>query len=157
LQPFILGGGQEMQRRAGTENVAGIVGFARALQLAMDEYEESRNHIQGLKSTLAEGLKEIEGVTFNCDPQEGLYTVLSVNFPKTEESEWLLMNLDKQGICVSGGSACSGGRQSHVIKLLNLGDVVTVRFSFAVSNTMEEVNKVLEVIRVLLGERFFAE
>lgn len=153
IKPFIFGGGQERNMRAGTENVYGIVGFARALELAMRDYEKHSAYIDGLKHYMMDALKKnIEGVSFNCGPS-ALYTVLSVCFPKTEKSEYLLMNLDMNNICASGGSACSSGADagSHVMKALNRNENhVTVRFSFSKYNTKEEVDQVVEKLKELL-------
>jgi cysteine desulfurase len=94
----------------------------------------------------------IPGVTFNCNV-DGLYTVLSASFPKTDKSEFLLFNLDINNICVSGGSACSSGADigSHVIGALHPGsEKVTVRFSFSKFNTKEEVDRVVEKLKELL-------
>lgn len=153
IKPFIFGGGQERNMRAGTENVYGIVGFAKALDIAMDDYEKESNYIRKLKLYMAEKLKEnIPGVSFNCG-DDALYTVLSVCFPKTDHSEFLLLNLDINNICASGGSACSSGANagSHVMKALNKEDhYTTVRFSFSKYNTIDEVDKVVEKLKELL-------
>lgn len=152
INPFIFGGGQERNMRAGTENLYGIVGFAKALEMAMANYETDSRYIQSLKKYMIEQLqKNIKGVQFNGD-QEGkcLYTVLSAGFPKTEKSEMILFNLDMQGICVSGGSACSSGADqgSHVIRAINNNpNLVTVRFSFSKHNTKEEVDTVINKIK----------
>jgi cysteine desulfurase len=148
IKPFIFGGGQERNMRAGTENLYGIVGFAKALELAMKNFETESSYIQSLKNYMTEQLRaNIKGVQFNGD-QEGrcLYTVLSVAFPKTEKSEMILFNLDMNHICVSGGSACSSGADvgSHVIRALNNNpNLVTVRFSFSKHNTKAEVDAVI--------------
>ncbi|HVK97141.1 MAG TPA: cysteine desulfurase family protein [Flavisolibacter sp.] len=153
IKPFIFGGGQERNMRAGTENVYGIVGFAKALEIAMRDYEEKSRYIQELKDYMAEQLKKhIEGVDINCGP-DSLYTVLSVCIPKTTKSEFLLMNLDINNICASGGSACSSGVDvgSHVMQALNKTDKwVTVRFSFSKYNTKEEVDQVVAKLKELL-------
>lgn len=153
IKPFIFGGGQERNMRAGTENVYGIVGFAKALEIAMRDYEETRNFIQDLKRYMMQQVKtNVEGASFNCG-EDALYTVLSICFPKTEKSEFLLMNMDMNNICVSGGSACSSGADadSHVMRALNKTDKwVTVRFSFSKYNTKEEVDIVVEKIKELL-------
>ena len=153
IKPFIFGGGQERNMRAGTENVYGIVGFAKALEIAMRDYEMTSAYIDGLKHYMSDQLKKnIEGVSFNCGPNS-LYTVLSACFPKTEKSEFLLMNLDINNICASGGSACSSGADaaSHVMQALNKTDqYVTVRFSFSKDNTKEEVDRVVEKLKELL-------
>lgn len=154
-KPFIYGGGQERNMRAGTENLYGIIGFARALELAMTNHEKDSTYIQSLKTYMIEQLKEkISGVEFNGDQQGScLYTVLSAAFPKTEKSEMILFNLDMSGICVSGGSACSSGADqgSHVIRAINNNpNLVTVRFSFSKYNTKEEVDAVVEKVKELI-------
>ena len=155
IQPYIFGGGQERNMRAGTENLYGIVGFAKALELAMKNYETDSQYIQSLKTYMIQQLRnEIKGVQFNGD-QEGkcLYTVLSVAFPKTERSEMILFNLDINHICVSGGSACSSGADvgSHVIRAINNNpNLVTVRFSFSKHNTKEEVDAVVSKLKELI-------
>jgi cysteine desulfurase len=153
IKPFILGGGQERNMRAGTENVYGIVGFAKALEIAMRDYEQTSAYIDELRHYMTEQLrKNFEGVSFNNGPNS-LYTLLSVCFPKTEKGEFLLMNLDINNICASGGSACSSGADvgSHVMKALNKSDkYVTVRFSFSKYNTKEEVDMVVEKLKELV-------
>jgi len=153
IQPFIFGGGQERNMRAGTENVYGIVGFARALEIAMRDYEAVSTYIKELRAYMKGELeKHFEEVSFNS-PEDSLYTVLSVCFPKTERSDFLLMNLDINKICASGGSACSSGADagSHVMKALNKNDDhVTVRFSFSKYNTKEEIDKVVEKLKELM-------
>jgi len=101
IHPYIHGGSQERNMRAGTENVYGIVGFARALELATASYEEDSTYIKGLKVYMMEQLKrQLKGISFNGDTLgRSLYTVLSVSFPKTEKSEMLLFNLDINHIC----------------------------------------------------------
>ena len=155
IKPFIFGGGQERNLRAGTENLYGIVGFAKALELAMTNFEKDSTYIQSLKTYMIGQLREkIKGVHFNGD-QEGrcLYTVLSVAFPKTEKSEMILFNLDINHICVSGGSACSSGADvgSHVIRAINNNpNLVTVRFSFCKHNTKQEVDAVVAKLTELI-------
>lgn len=154
-RPFIYGGGQERNMRAGTENLQGIVGFARALELAMEHYESESQYIQSIKTYMIGELKKnIPGVQLNGD-QEGkcLYTVLSAAFPKTERSEMILFNLDINHICVSGGSACTSGADvgSHVIRAVNNNpNLVTVRFSFSKHNTRKEVDTVISKLKDLI-------
>lgn len=145
ISPFIHGGGQERNMRAGTENIYGIVGFAKALELAMANYEEERHHIEGLKQYMLGQLKEkVEGLVVHGDPEgRSLYAVLNVGIPKTERTEMLLFNMDVHHICVSGGSACTSGADagSHVIRGLGgKGDVVPIRFSFSKWNTRDEID-----------------
>ncbi|HEX6430050.1 MAG TPA: cysteine desulfurase family protein [Niastella sp.] len=153
VQPLIYGGAQERNLRAGTENVYGIVGFARALELAMESYDKESDYISRLKAYMKQQLiNKIPGVGFNS-PERSLYTVLSVCFPRSSRSESLLLELDIAGICVSGGSACSSGdlKGSHVISALQKNnDCTTVRFSFSKYNSMSEVDKAIEVLQQLL-------
>ena len=155
ISPYIHGGSQERNMRAGTESVYGIVGFAKALELATAGYEADSSYIKGLKVYMMEQLKkQMKGISFNGDPLgRSLYTVLSVSFPKTEKSEMLLFNLDINHICASGGSACTSGAEqgSHVIRAINNNpNQVTVRFSFCRHNTREEVDTVVAKLRDLI-------
>jgi cysteine desulfurase len=155
IHPFIHGGSQERNMRAGTENVYGIVGFARALELATAGYEADSAYVKGLKVYMMEQLKrQMKGISFNGDPLgRSLYTVVSVSFPKTEKSEMLLFNLDIHHICASGGSACTSGAEqgSHVIRAINNNpNQVTVRFSFSRHNTREQVDVVVARLKELI-------
>lgn len=155
IKPFVHGGSQERNMRAGTENLYGIVGFAKALQLATEQHEQNSAYIKGLKLYMMERLKKnVKGVSFNGDPLgRSLYTVLSVSFPKTEKSEMILFNLDINHICASGGSACTSGADqgSHVIRAINNNpNQVTVRFSFSKHNTKEEIDVVVEKLKELI-------
>jgi cysteine desulfurase len=155
IHPYIHGGGQERNMRAGTENLYGIVGFARALELATAAYEADSAFIKGIKIYMMEQLKrQLKGISFNGDPiGRSLYTVLSVSFPKTEKSEMLLFNLDIHHICASGGSACTSGAEqgSHVIRAINNNpNQVTVRFSFSKHNTREQVDLVVAKLKELI-------
>ena len=155
INPFLHGGAQERNMRAGTENVYGIVGFAKALELSTQNHDTDKAYISGLKKYMYDSLVEnIPTVSFNGDPfGESLYTLLSVNFPKNQKTEMLLFNLDIQHICASGGSACSSGAQqgSHVIAALQKpSDIVTVRFSFSKYNTTQEIDTVVTTLTTLL-------
>jgi cysteine desulfurase len=152
---MVHGGAQERNMRAGTENLYGIVGFAKALELATDQFEKDSTYIQGLKRYMMEQLEQnIAGVTFNGDPLgSALYTVLSVNFPASSKSEMLLFNLDIHHICASGGSACSSGANagSHVIRAINNNpDITTVRFSFSKHNTKNEIDVVVAKLKEMI-------
>lgn len=154
IHPLIHGGGQERNMRAGTENLYGIIGFAKALEIATDQHEQDKQHILGLKKYLKEQLlKEIPGVVFNGDPDgDSLYTVLSVGFPQNDKTDMLLFNLDIRNICVSGGSACSSGANqgSHVITALKKEPQATIRFSFSKYNKKEEIDTLLSNLKELL-------
>ncbi len=157
IKPLLNGGAQERNMRAGTENLYGIVGFARALELAMQRYEEDSKKIAELKSYLCKQITDhFEGVRCNGDADgSSLYTVLNVSFPRNEKSEMLMFNLDMAGICVSGGSACSSGASSvsHVIKALYNGqseNMVPIRFSFSRHNTLAEADEVIAKLKELV-------
>jgi cysteine desulfurase len=155
ISPLVHGGAQERNMRAGTENLYGIVGFAKALALATENHEKDSAYIKDLKKYMHDELiAHIPGVSFNGDTfGESLYTLLSVNFPKNEKSEMMLFNLDIHHICASGGSACSSGAQqgSHVINALNKGnDIATIRFSFSKNNTKTEIDTVIQTLKELL-------
>lgn len=134
------GGAQERNMRAGTENLHGIVGLAKALEIAYRDLGEHQRHIQTLKDRMMQRLKEkIPGVGFNGDASNhGLYTVLSVCFPENGRSEMLLYNLDIEGVACSGGSACSSGSNtgSHVLRTLYPERPgANIRFSFSRFNS----------------------
>lgn len=155
IHPYIHGGSQERNMRAGTENVYGIVGFAKALELAMARLETERKEIGKLREYMASQLKlAIPDVLFNGDAFGNcLYTVLSVSFPKSEKSEMLLFNLDINHICASGGSACTSGAEqgSHVIMAIYpKSNRVTVRFSFNQHNSEQEVDRVVSKLKELI-------
>ena len=150
ISPLLYGGSQERNMRAGTENVMGIVGLGKAVEIAYEKLEHEMEYIKGLRDFMKAELEEsIPNIEFNGDPEgESLYTVLNVSFPCTT-NEMLLTNLDILGICASGGSACSSGVDlgSHVLQAIN-SDVsrTPVRFSFSKFNTKEEVVTVLDKI-----------
>lgn len=155
IKPFIDGGAQERNMRGGTENLYGIVGMASALKKKMELREAQEQHIRNLRDHLLQGLQErIPGIVFNGDPfGESHYKILSVNFPASAKSDMLLLNYDIEGISVSGGSACSSGADagSHVLDALKPGDpATTIRFSFSHHNTLQEMERVLEVTEKLL-------
>lgn len=155
INPLIYGGSQERNMRGGTENVYGIAGLAKALELAYGHMEEHHAHIQGIKDYFIARLKEsIPGVGFNgSSAGDSLYTVLNVLFPKSENAEMLLFNLDIAGISASGGSACASGSNqgSHVLRGIKSDmERPSVRFSFSKYNTKEEVDYTIEKLATLL-------
>jgi cysteine desulfurase len=158
ISPFITGGAQERNMRGGTENVYGIIGLAKALELAYANLEQEQKHIQDLKTYMIEKLRaNIDGITFNGDTEgRSLYTVLNANFPPTPIAEMILFKLDIAGISCSGGSACSSGSNvgSHVLGALNVSpDRPSVRFSFGKQNTKEEVDFVVEKLKEMLAPK----
>ncbi|MBC7399211.1 MAG: cysteine desulfurase [Mucilaginibacter sp.] len=157
IKPLIYGGAQERNMRGGTENVYGIVGLAKALEMAYADMEQHRQHIQGLKSYMKDQLIEaIPGVKFNgeTDEDKSLYTVLNVSFPETDMADMLLFNLDIAGISASGGSACSSGTDigSHVLTGIRASSTrPSVRFSFSKYNTKDEIDFVVNKVRDLFA------
>lgn len=146
IKPYIHGGAQERNIRGGTENLHGIIGVAKALELAYIEMNQNKNHIDNLKSILISELKaQIADVQFNgnCnDLSKSLNKIVSITLPKSQNSDLILFNLDIEGIYVSGGSACTSGSLigSHVLHALNPGSENTViRFSLSKYNTVEEI------------------
>jgi len=153
IQPLIHGGAQERNMRGGTENIYGIIGLAKALEIAYHGLDEHRNHIKNLKARLITQLSEkIPEVRFNGnsgDVENSLYTVLNVSFPPHPDNEMLLFNLDIEGISCSGGSACSSGTNlgSHVLNNLEIdSNRANVRFSFSRFTTEQEIEKTMEVL-----------
>lgn len=148
IQPLIHGGAQERNMRGGTENVIGIIGIAKALEIAYEDMAEHKIHVEAIKKHFIQSLTlEIPGVEFNglsADLDKSLYTVLSVSLPPSEaNSGMLLFNLDLEGVSASGGSACSSGATvgSHVLRAINhTPERDAVRFSFSRFNTIEEVD-----------------
>ena len=155
INPMIFGGSQERNMRGGTENVYGIIGLAKSLEIAYEEMEEHHEYIQGLKTYMMEELvKNVPGIEFNgeTDPEKSLYTVLNVSFPEMEMAEMLLFSLDIAGISASGGSACSSGTNigSHVLNGIHANpDRPAVRFSFSKLNTREEIDYVVGKVKEL--------
>ena len=150
LIPRFFGGAQERRRRAGTENVLGIVGFGKAAEIAGQKRREHRATMEGLRKLF---LKELQkrGTrhVINGDPDRSLPHIVNVSFPGTD-SETLLMNFDLEGIACASGSACTSGtlEVSHVLKAMNLPDEVTksaIRLSFGWENTEEEVRQAAQI------------
>ena len=158
INQLIHGGSQERDMRGGTENVYGIIGLAKALEIAYRDMDAHTRHIRGLKSRMIAKLRElIPGVSFNGDsenPDRSLYTVLNVSLPESDENDMILFNLDLQGISASGGSACSSGAStgSHVLNALypesRRG---AIRFSFSKYNTTEEIDQAVIKLSQICG------
>lgn len=158
IKPFIDGGSQERNMRGGTENIYGIVGLAKALNLACENMEEKRQHIEAVRSHMIQELTtNFEDIQFNGD-YDGKYhyKVLSVSFPPSPKSDLLLLNLDIAGISASGGSACSSGAEqgSHVLSACNCeAGRKTIRFSFSPMNTIAEVDFLIEELKKIMPEK----
>lgn len=159
LSPFIHGGAQERNMRGGTENVYGIVGLAKALEICYADMEAHQKHIFEIKNYLKQRLIDtIPGIEFNGEVsfEKSLYTVLNCMFPAHPDAEMLLFNLDILGIAASGGSACSSGSNqgSHVLRGIGADmSRASVRFSFCKYNTKEEIDIVVEKLNKLLNTK----
>lgn len=157
IHPLIDGGSQERNMRAGTENIAGIVGLGKAMQLAYAELAEDVAHITSLKQYMRERLQDIcPDVKFNGHPDKSLYTVLNVSFPPGPYTELMIMSLDIAGISASGGSACSSGAesQSHVLEAIHHpAERKAVRFSFGRTTTKEDIDFTVEQLSCILDSQ----
>ena len=160
ITPYIHGGTQERNMRGGTENVTGIVGLAKALEIAYSNMKNHQQHILSLKKRMVKGLQsKIDGISFNGTSAQfdrSLYTVLNVSFPGFESNDMLLFNLDIEGVAASGGSACSSGSSlgSHVLAQLGIDQSRSaVRFSFSKYNTAEEVDFAIKKVEAVYKRR----
>jgi cysteine desulfurase len=160
IDPLLHGGEQERKRRAGTENVPAIVGFGKAVELAKKQMQEEAQYLTKLRNQLFEGLQSrVEGITLNGHPVDRLPNTLNISV-KYVKGEALLLQLDKQGIYISTGSACASGsiEPSHVLLALGMSEQEarnSIRFSLGRENTEEDIAYVLnvfpEVVRKLRG------
>jgi cysteine desulfurase len=153
VESLIHGGAQERGLRGGTENIYGIVGLSKAMDLAYEDVLGHHAHVQSLKSYMIDSLlSTFPTITFHgeTDPEKSLYTVLNVCFPKTDKGGMLLFTLDLKGVAVSGGSACSSGanKGSHVLEGIQ-ADMTrpNARFSFSRYTTKEEIDYALEQVK----------
>ncbi|MBX3102472.1 MAG: cysteine desulfurase [Bacteroidetes bacterium] len=160
LPTLICGGSQERNQRAGTEAVPAIIGMAAALKKSVEHLPEKTRHLLDLKQYFMQGLRQhIPGVDFNGETADdrALPTVLNVAFPGTDDEALLLYNLDIYQISASGGSACTSGAvgASHVLTALGhspLRMAHSIRFSFGYQNTREEIDYVMDKLRILMAD-----
>jgi len=148
---MIFGGGQERNMRSGTENIYGIAGMAKAFEVAYRDMKKTHDYLSGLKLYMISELKKnFSGIKFNGECETaGLPNIVNVSFPENEKAEMLQMNLDIEGIAVSGGSACASGttKASHVLGAIDPGNAhPTIRFSFSKFNTKNEIDKCVSVM-----------
>jgi cysteine desulfurase len=154
LAPYIHGGAQERNMRAGTENVPGIAGLAKALEISHENREKNQSHILQLREHFKNGMTEkFRDIHFNGEQESGfLAHVLSVSFPPGPKADLLVHNLDIAGISCSSASACSSGVEadSHVLRAIGHDPTrKSIRFSFSSFNTLDEINLVLEKLENL--------
>lgn len=152
LCPLLHGGAQERNMRAGTENIYGIVGMAKAFENAYEHLNECYSYIKDLKAYLyTELTNAIPDIKVNGNyGEDSLYTVLNISFPANENSDFLIYNLDINNIAASAGSACTSGSDqgSHVLRELDIEPGrANVRFSFCRHNTYEELDYVVEKMK----------
>jgi len=160
FQPYVMGGGQEQGRRGGTENVANIIAFGKAAEIAMTSLEENLDRIRALRDRMEEGIiNSIEGATRNGAKEPRLANTSNLSFTNCE-AEAILLLLDREGICASSGSACTTGSMapSHVLTAMGLTPELAmgaVRLSLSKYSTDEEVDHLLakmpEIISRLRG------
>jgi cysteine desulfurase len=157
LEPLLHGGSQERNRRAGTENVAAIAGFSKAVEIFCNDRYEMQQKLEKLRFKMVTRLQELLGadqVIVNGHPEQRLAHILNVSFPGVS-TESMLMNLDLSGLAASSGSACTSGslEVSHVLKAMRLPDERTgsaIRFSFGPENNMEEIEAGAEIIGTIV-------
>ncbi|MFE0560131.1 cysteine desulfurase family protein [Paenibacillus sp. NPDC058910] len=158
VSPRLFGGLQEKKRRAGTENMAGIAGFAAAVEWNVKNMETRIQHYRELRSTLLEGLRQEIGqdaFVINGNSEHYLPHILNISFPGAN-TETMLMNLDMEGIAAASGSACTSGSLeiSHVLQAMKLSDPVlrsAIRFSFGLGNTTQEMEHTAQKIGTILN------
>jgi len=159
VKSFIHGGAQEREKRGGTENVYGIVGLGKAMELAYTDLDTTIEKISGIRRYMKDRLTAtIPGIAFNCS-ENGLYTVLNVNFPAIPQADMLLFTLDIEGVACSGGSACSSGsnKGSHVLaELKKKNEGPNIRFSFSKNTTKEEIDFVVEKLKSIFERQLAA-
>ncbi len=156
IKPLIVGGGQERQLRGGTENLYGIIGLAKALEIANRDITEHQNQVSALKQhMISRCINEIPGTEFNgdCVSKDSLYTVLNVTFPPCENAGMMLFLLDLEGVACSGGSACSSGaaKGSHVLESIHAirEGRASLRFSFSRFTSIECVDYAVDKVKEL--------
>ncbi len=155
FEPQQMGGGQERERRSGTENVPGVVGFAEALRLATEERDALAAHCQRLRDRIVEGIAErVDGVHLNGHPTQRLANNVNVSFERVE-GEPVLLGLDFAGICASSGSACSSAslEPSHVLLAIGRPAEVaqgSLRITLGADNTDEDVDHLLSTLSDLV-------
>ena len=154
ISPFIIGGAQERNMRAGTENIHSISALAKAMELAYQSLDKDMIYIKKLKSYMIEKLKlyipDVQFFSNSNDLDNSLYTVLTVSFPLTKNSEMLLFNLDIAGVSCSGGSACASGsnKGSHVLSYFDPNAKRTgIRFSFSKYNTFDDIDFTIQKLK----------
>ena len=154
ITPLLHGGAQEKSKRAGTENVAGIIGMGKAVELAVENINGKIDYISKMRNKLIENLVSIDGVTLNGSLENRLPGNVNVSIEGVDSQEMLIF-LDRKDICASSGSACNTGsiKPSHVLKALGLSDELAkdcLRLTLDSENTIEEVEEVSREIKKII-------
>ena len=153
-----MGGHQERNKRAGTENVAGIVGIGTAVNLIYNEFDSYNNKLKYLRDYYITQIeKNIPNIKLNGDKVKRLPGNANISFDGIDAGQ-LLLNLDAYGICASAGSACSSGSidPSHVLMAIGLPEEIargSVRFTIGYENTMEEIDRTVDVLKRIIGNQ----
>lgn len=156
IHPLINGGGHEKKRRGGTENAAGIIGFGKACEIAMFDIKKKSSDMAALRDRLQNLIMErIPDVKLNGHPVKRLPSTLNIGF-ESADGEAIAVNLDLEGVAVSVGSACSSGsiEPSHVLTAMGLPHEIvqgSIRFSFGMENTIEDINYVMDILPAIAG------
>lgn len=154
IEPLILGGGQERNMRSGTENIIGIAGLSKALEVALRDLNENKSFIESLRIELFHGLTQLfPDLYCLTELSHSLYTILNVGIPIETVGEMLVYRLDMEGVAVSGGSACASGANnpSHVLQALGIKPGFEhVRFSFSRYNNSDEIDRFISVIKKMI-------
>lgn len=156
IDNYMHGGGQERGKRAGTENVAGIVGMGKAIELATSNIEKHNDKIRKMRDRLLSGVLEIPSCRLNGHPEKRLPGNLNFSFEYIE-GESLLLMLDQMGVCSSTGSACTSGSlgTSHVLKAIGLPPEIaqgSLRLTLGDANSEEDIDYVLNVLSETVGK-----
>lgn len=157
MKPLLVGGDQENGLRAGTENLAGIVGFGRAAEEAFNGFPYSYDKLWKLKEVFLDRMETLEGVHYNTPPNEGAPHIINLYFEGVKKSEVLIRVLETYGLLASSGSACHSRKPepSHVLQAMGLSKEVidgSIRISFSLLNTEEEVTSAVEIIKKSVKE-----
>lgn len=154
LNPMVTGGSQERNGRAGTENVAGILGMEKALSIAYENFEENENLISALNEYAKNQLTEkCPSIKFNTNLDSSTSTILNILLPSNKDASILLFNLDLAGISVSGGSACTSGSNKGSYVLTELGitpDSPSIRISFSRFSSKLDIDRLIEALIKIL-------
>ncbi|MDP3582536.1 MAG: cysteine desulfurase family protein, partial [Ignavibacteria bacterium] len=161
LSPLLFGGSQERNRRGGTENIAGIVGFAEAVRIRKETMSDTFDHVSHLSNRFIDGIKNLdsENIAINGG-DDALPYIVSLTLDSQSyrnDSDSMIMYLDINGLAISSGSACTSGtiKASHVILASGYKPedaAGTLRISFGYQNTLDEVEHALEIMKMLLGK-----